>query len=184
MLSNIASRVNELLSPRHFLRNAVLCSQVSPWNTVPITALLSDSALIRMRATIDDIVSILPDQCVAVPGASPHVRLPFLVYPSVVVFKGAAEFADPGQLTQFVRLLNGSSPISIYSAPNCSYAVACATRELAVALWRAAQKVPFQGSFVETEFGSYVPVASAPAQVQAAPEIRVERKRPVAVSVA
>ena len=154
MRKGILTRVYELVTPSNLLRNAVFCSHITPWNTLPISVILSDPVLLRLRATQDDVISALPYACGEIPGCGIHIRLPYFVYPAVVVFNEAAKSADVSAMSQFVRLLNGECRFVLHTTASGGYAVEFETREMAVALWRAAQKVPFCGNFADVEFGS------------------------------
>lgn len=154
MFKGVSTRVYELVTPENLLRNAVFCSHITPWNTLPVSVILSDSVLIRLRATQDDIISAFPYACAEIPGYGLHLRLPYLVYPAVVVFNEAAKRADLSAMSNFVRLLNGECHFVLHTTSSGAYAVEFETKDMAVALWRAAQKVPFCGNFADVEFGS------------------------------
>jgi hypothetical protein len=139
--------VEQILAPDNLLSSPTLVSFVTPANTLPVSALLTDSALLRFRATANEVsIACANLKYDVVRG---HVRLPFRVFKNSLILKTAAGRED---LARYLAALNGSDAFDLRSIGD-DWLVR-SDQLLIFAMWRAFKYVPLNGELVDAKMSS------------------------------
>jgi hypothetical protein len=79
-----------------------------------------------------------------------HVMLPFAVAPNVLVLTLRDPDTDENELSEFLRLLNGPTELTISPGTRAGDFIAqFETPLMLLALWRALGAIPFNGEIIE-----------------------------------
>jgi hypothetical protein len=154
-LTLLRTKIEEVLSRQHLLKDPYLISQVLPYNLIPISALVSLPSITRLNATESDII-----QCCCqsynldflrvdnVGVVSPH----FLIVPTILMVKQVKQLGTLFEVGDFVGALAGEARFYAYPANDGNdYAVHFEYREHCIAVWRALRVIQFHGHILDVE---------------------------------
>jgi hypothetical protein len=147
-LDKVRCRVGQLLKVDSLTSDSVLCSFITPGNTIPFSALLTDSLLVRLQATPGDLSVVCRQLHLQVIHGS-EVKIPFTVLANELVLLGCQSIATQRDITCFLRLLHGPAPMSVVRGRNGSdYLIRIGDCRDLIALWHALKFVKFNAEFL------------------------------------